>query len=64
MKEQPDPRQEALLPVVAYAVRRRIAAGQPDYWDYATVLELAVLASYTAAADAALADALAPFREA
>jgi len=37
--------------------------GQPDYWDYATCLELAVLARNTGAADAALADALAHVRE-
>ncbi|MDP1611182.1 MAG: TRAFs-binding domain-containing protein [Sulfuritalea sp.] len=64
LKEPPDPRQAALLPVVAYAVGRRIAAGQPDYWDYATCLELAVLARDQAGADAALADALAHVREA
>ena len=63
LKEPPDPRQAALLPVVRYAVGRRIAAGQPDYWDYATLLELAVLARDTAAADAALGDALALVRE-
>ena len=62
-KESPAPRQATLLPVVAYAVGRRIAAGQPDYWDYATCLELAVLARNTGAADAALADALAHVRE-
>ncbi len=32
-----------MIPVVAYAVERRIATGQPDYWDFATKLELAVL---------------------
>lgn len=64
LKEPPDPRQATLLPVVAYAVGRRIAAGQPDYWDYATCLELAVLARDQAGADAALADALAHVREA
>lgn len=63
LRDTPDPRQAALLPVVAYAVGRRIAAGQPDYWDYATVLELAVLARDTAAAGAALAHALAHVRE-
>lgn len=63
LREPPDPRQAALLPVVAYAVGRRIAAGQPDYWDYATRLELAVLARDTAAAEVALADALAHVRE-
>jgi len=64
LKEAPDARQAALLPVVAFAVERRIAAGQPDYWDYATRLELAVLARNTPAAETALADALAHVREA
>ena len=43
LKAPPDPRREQLIPVVAYAVERRIATGKPDYWDYATRLELAVL---------------------
>ncbi|MCX7176356.1 MAG: TRAFs-binding domain-containing protein [Proteobacteria bacterium] len=64
LKEPPDPRQGALLPVVIYAVGRRIAAGQPDYWDYASRMELAVLARDQAGAEEALADALAHVREA
>lgn len=64
LKDAPDPRQAALLPVVAYAVERRIAAGAADYWDYATRLELAVLACDAAGAAAALAAALAHVREA
>jgi tetratricopeptide (TPR) repeat protein len=44
IRQPPDPRRERLLPVVEYAVDRRIASGAPDYWDYATRLELAVLA--------------------
>jgi hypothetical protein len=44
LKDPPDPQREQLLPVVAYAVERRIAAGKPDFWDFATRLELAVLA--------------------
>lgn len=64
LKETLDPRQPALLPVVAYAVERRFAGGQPDYWDYATRLELAVLARDIPAAETALADALAHVREA
>jgi len=36
-----DPRLDEILPVVRYSVRRKIAKGQPDYWDYATILELA-----------------------
>lgn len=63
LKEPPDPRRETLLPVVSYAVERRIAAGKPDYWDHATRLELAVLARDETAASAALGDALAAVRE-
>jgi tetratricopeptide (TPR) repeat protein len=63
LREPPDPRRLELLPVVTYAVRRRIATGQPDYWDHATLLELAVLAQNQEAAEAALADALAAVRE-
>lgn len=63
LKDPPDPRQAALLPVVRYAVERRIAGGAADYWDYASRLELAVLARNMAGAEAALADALAHLRE-
>jgi hypothetical protein len=63
LDEPPDPRREKILPVVAYAVERRIAAGKPDYWDFATRLELAVLAKNRDAAINALADALAAIRE-
>jgi len=63
LKEPPDPRQIKLLPVVSYAVEQRIAQGRPDYWDYATRLELAVLAKDQASAETALADALAHVRE-
>lgn len=63
MSDPPDPRQAGLLPVVAYAVERRIARGKPDYWDHATRLELAVLARDPAGAGDALAAALAAARE-
>ena len=63
LKEPPDPRREKLLPVVSYAVERRMAAGIPDYWDHASRLELAVLARDENAALAALADALVAVRE-
>lgn len=63
LKDPPDPRQAKLLPVVAYAVDRRIAQSKPDYWDYATRLELAVLSNDQAVAEAALSDALANVRE-
>ncbi|MCP5102956.1 MAG: DUF4071 domain-containing protein, partial [bacterium] len=45
MKDEPDPRQEKLLPVVTFAVEQKTAHGVPDYWDYATLLELAVLSN-------------------
>lgn len=59
----PDPRRVELLPVVTYAVKRRIASGAPDYWDFATLVELAVLARDEAAAQAAIGSALAAVRE-
>jgi hypothetical protein len=40
-----------------------VAAGKPDYWDHATLLELAILAKDEARAAAALSDALASVRE-
>lgn len=64
LKSEKDPRQAAMLPVVEYAVRRRIEMGRPDYWDYATLLELAVLARDEGKAKKELAKALAKVREA
>jgi tetratricopeptide (TPR) repeat protein len=64
LRDPPDARRAALIPVVAYAVERRIAAGKPDYWDYATRLELAVLAGDQEKAAGALGDALAAVGEA
>jgi hypothetical protein len=43
LQDPPDPRRTDILPVVRYAVQRKMARGKPDYWDYATLLELAVL---------------------
>jgi hypothetical protein len=63
IKEPPDPRKEKLIPVVTYAVERRIDAGKPDYWDHATLLELAVLAKNEEAALIAFGDSLAAIRE-
>jgi hypothetical protein len=42
MMDEPDPRQAEVLPVVRYAAAQK-AARNADYWDHATLLELAVL---------------------
>jgi hypothetical protein len=63
VRNPPDPRREQLLPVVSYAVERRLASGKADYWDHATRLELTVLAEDETAARQALASALARVRE-
>jgi len=56
--------QAELLPVVRYALKRRLASARPDYWDHATLLELAVLANDQKGALRYLGDALASVREA
>ena len=63
VREPPDPRRTKLLPVVTYAVEQRVAKGQPDYWDYATLLELAVLEKNEERAMKLAGDALAVVRE-
>jgi hypothetical protein len=63
LKDPPDPRRLNLIPVITYGVERKIASGKPDYWDYATLLELAVLAKDEEKAMKALRDALAAIRE-
>jgi hypothetical protein len=63
LAEPPDPRRHDLIPVVRYSSLRRIEGSDPDYWDHATLLELAVLGSDHAAADRHLEDALDAVRE-
>jgi tetratricopeptide (TPR) repeat protein len=63
VRQPPDPRREQVRPTVDYAAERKIASGKPDYWDYATRLELAVLAKDETRAGSALSDALAAIRE-
>lgn len=63
VKEPPDPRRERILPVVTYAVEQRIKNGTPDYWDYATLLELAVLRKDIEQAMEYTAKALSEIRE-
>lgn len=58
LQQPPDPRRLAMVPVVRYSVDRRLAGGQPDYWDHATLIELAILAKDRDAAYASLDNAL------
>jgi tetratricopeptide (TPR) repeat protein len=55
--------QQALVPVVRYANRRRIDGGAPDYWDFATRLELGVIGRDRDEAIAGATAALAAIRE-
>jgi tetratricopeptide (TPR) repeat protein len=48
-----------LLPVVRFAVERRLAGNDPDYWDHATRLELAAIESRQSEAEASARRALA-----
>jgi tetratricopeptide (TPR) repeat protein len=63
LRSPPDGTVERLLPVLRYAVERRIVSGKPDYWDYATLVELAVLAKDQNGAADALAKARSLIRE-
>ena len=62
LREPPDPAKDELLPVVRYAVMRRLGA-TPDYWDYASLVELAVHAHDHPAAMKWLGKAVAVMRE-
>jgi tetratricopeptide (TPR) repeat protein len=50
LMDTPDEARLDLLPVVLYSTLRRIASGNPNYWDHATLLELEVLRGNEAAA--------------
>ena len=63
LKDPPDPQREKLIPIVTYAAERRIASGKPDYWDHATLLELAVLGKDRQKARTAITAALPLVRE-
>ena len=56
-------RKAEMLPVVRYAVNQRLRRSKPDYWDYATLVELAVLDNDEKSATRLLGDALASQRE-
>jgi len=63
LRDPPDPRKQELLPVVTYALKRRIHSATPDYWDHATLLELAVLGGDEALARSAMNNAVGTLRE-
>jgi tetratricopeptide (TPR) repeat protein len=61
MMDKPDPAQARILPVVRYAASQKAKSGA-DYWDSATLLELAVLGRDQADAEDQLGEALARAR--
>jgi MAP3K TRAFs-binding domain len=56
-------KRDKLVPVVRFAVEQRLRAKEPDYWDYATLLELAVLANDQELANDNLDSALSKAKE-
>lgn len=66
LQDKPDSAQKDLLPVVRYAALQRVQVDggkAADYWDHATLLELAVLARDAGASEEAAEAALAVVRE-
>ncbi|HEU4559005.1 MAG TPA: TRAFs-binding domain-containing protein [Longimicrobium sp.] len=63
LRDPPDPRRLDLLPVVRYAVEQKIARGTGDYWDYATLLEIAAINGDQPRGSQALAHAAALLQE-
>lgn len=59
LKDPPDERAKPLIPLIRYAVERKMAAGVSDYWDHATLVELNVLAADRVLSRRALGQALA-----
>ena len=58
MQDKPDPRQAEILPVVRYAALQK-AKRSVDYWDHATLMELAVIGRDLDDAEEKLSDLLA-----
>jgi hypothetical protein len=56
-------RKAELLPVVRFSVNQRLKSAKPDYWDHATLVEIAVLEGNAQAAAQHLSDAIASIRE-
>ncbi|MGO6819222.1 TRAFs-binding domain-containing protein [Rhizobium brockwellii] len=62
-QDQSDKRISEMRSVVEYAVKRKIATGNSDYWDYATLLELAVIGLDETASEDHLSDLIPRIRE-
>jgi hypothetical protein len=60
VRDPPDDRAQALLPIVRYAVGRK---RNPDYWDYASLVELSVVGSDARGVRDSLGKALVALRE-
>lgn len=58
-----DDRKDELLPVVTYAVKQKMKSSA-DYWDYATLLELAILENNQKKSEELISDVLINIREA
>ena len=56
--EDEDPRLKEILPVVLFATKQRLEQSNPDYWDYATLMELEVASRHKKEALDALYSAL------
>lgn len=63
IKDPPDERKKGLLPIVKFAVEQKMKTKNPDYWDYATLLELAVLEKNEMACKEALKKSIQSIRE-
>lgn len=63
VRDPPDPRRLEILPLVRYAVERKVASEKVDYWDWATLVELSFLQRDRERAERDLSRALAAVRE-
>lgn len=61
--DEVDDRQPEVLPVVKYSVKRRLDNKYPEYWDYATLLELHVIAGEKEEAEKVLSSCITEIRE-
>ena len=63
MQDTVDHRQHEILPVVRYSVERRLNSNKADYWDYVTLLQLAILSNNQVDAESLVEKCLAEIRE-